>query len=1093
MTEVTTSVVFTDLVGSTEMASRLGPAAADAIRQVHFGLLRGAVEATGGTEVKNLGDGLMVVYPSLGAALDSAVAMQQAIARYNDKGNEPLGVRVGLSNGDATSEDGDYFGPPVIEAARLCANATGGQILTTQLVSLIARNSGHDFAAIGDLELKGLPEPVSVVEIGWERTADPSAQPVPFPPRLAASVEAVIVGRDQERAGLEEALKAATSGSQRVVLVSGEPGIGKTRLTSEACQTAFNAGAVVLYGRCDEDLAVPYQPFVEAMDHLVEHVSEEVLAAHVASYGGEIARLVPRIAQRLVDVPPAKASDPETEKYLLFQAVAGLLASTAVDAPVVLLLDDLHWADRPTLMLLRHLVSQHADQALLILGTYRDSDTSKGSALSETLAALRRERGAKRMALSGLDDVGVLEMLESIAGHAIDTAGASLAHSIGHETAGNPFFVWEILRYLNESGTIYQGADGRWAVRENADEILLPESVREVVSHRVGRLGDDVVQVLSAASVIGRDFDLSLLALVVEKSEDDVFDHLERACNAALVREVKGVEDRFTFNHALVQHSLDADLTDRHRRRLHQRVAEVLESTCGPDPGDRVGELASHWLAATTPVAPAKALHYACLAGDRALAHLAPDEAVRWFSVAVDLVGEMSSSDSQDRCALLAKLGSSQRQAGDSAYRETLLECATLAKELGDTATLVSAALANSRGIPSIIGIADAERIEVLQWALEAIGEGDNPERAMLLSLLALELTFTTSYPERAALADEAVAIARRLGDASTLAKVLTLPYIGLLVPEAHSKLMSETIEARELAAKLDDPYLRFWAAIWSGISSLGVGDISRYDMLLDEAADVAREVRQPILEWVVTLNRGVRACIAGNLDEAEQLANTAFEMATDTGQPDGITVYGTQLSVVRRLQGRSEELLPIVARIIEEIPTMPGYTATYAAHLCDADHDAEALELLLKACAGGFVLPYDAAWSTAMGYWASAAAHLQHEESAAKLYPLILPFGEFVSLTSITVSPPLALYLGELAAVLGRLEDAERHFKEAERIGVQMSAPYFLGRTYLEWATALVRAARLEDARVLARKALQQSDGRFAMIDRRSAAILDS
>ena len=605
---VTTSVVFTDLVGSTEMASRLGLGAADGMRQVHFGLLRNALAATGGTEVKNLGDGLMVVFDSLGAALDGAVAMQQAFARFNEEGDEPLEIRIGVSTGDATTEDGDYFGPPVVEAARLCAKAEGGQILTTEMVSRLARASGHSFTSIGELELKGIPEPVASMTVGWAAGVDPNALRIPLPSRLAVPVQSALVGRHAEWEVLEQARKAAGAGNRQVVLVAGEPGVGKTRLTSALSKAASELGTVVLYGRCDEELGVPYQPWVEAMGHLVENLPEDLLATHVVDHGGQLVRLAPHIARRVADVPSAQASDPETERYLLFQAVTGLIGQVAAKTPVLLLLDDLHWADKPTLMLLRHLVDQSAVLPLLILGTYRDSDVSTGSALSDTLVALRRESGIERMALTGLDDAGVLALLESNAGHRLDETGVTLAHAIGRDTSGNPFFVGEILRYLSEIGTIYQRDDGRWTVRDDGDGIFLPESIREVVGQRVGRLGEDVVRVLSAASVIGRDFDLAVLARVLEAPEGDVYDQLELAQLAALVHEVTGAEDRFTFRHALVQHALEADLTARHRRQLHQRVAEVLEEACGADLGDRVGELATHWLAATTPIAPSKAL-----------------------------------------------------------------------------------------------------------------------------------------------------------------------------------------------------------------------------------------------------------------------------------------------------------------------------------------------------------------------------------------------------------------------------------------------------------------------------------------------------
>ena len=264
-----------------------------------------------------------------------------------------------MSTGDATTEEGDYFGPPVVEASRLCAKAEGGQILTTEMVSLLARASGHSFTSVGELELKGIPEPVASMKVDWAAAGvDLTALRIPLPSRLAVPSQSPLVGRQAEWDVLEQARKAAWAGSRQVVLVAGEPGVGKTRLTSALSQVASELGTVVLYGRCDEELGVPYQPWVEAIGHLVENLPEDLLAAHLADHGGQLVRLAPHLTHRLADVPSAQASDPETERYLLFQAVTGLIGQVTAKTPVLLLLDDLHWADKPTLMLLRHLVGQ---------------------------------------------------------------------------------------------------------------------------------------------------------------------------------------------------------------------------------------------------------------------------------------------------------------------------------------------------------------------------------------------------------------------------------------------------------------------------------------------------------------------------------------------------------------------------------------------------------------------------------------------------------------------------------------------------------------------------------------------------------------
>jgi len=618
--------------------------------------------------VKNLGDGLMVVYPSLSGALDGAVAMQQNVERYNRTATEPLSLRIGVSTGDATQEDGDYFGEPVIEAARLCGKANGGQIVTTAMVQTLARRTEHDFVTIGTLELKGLPEPVDAFEVSW--TPAIALATVPLPHRLAITSPTGVVGRALEVERLATVLKATADG-RRVVLLSGEPGIGKSTLCADLAQRAHSDGATVLYGRCDEDLGVPYQPFVEALGDYLGEAPDAALRAIDERSLSELSRLLPRIRTRLPQLAEPQSTDGEAERYLLFRAITGVLTDIAAAEPLVFVLDDLHWSDKPTVLLLRHLVATLDRAAVLIVGTYRDSDLTATHPLTEGLAALWREAAVERMAVGGLDDTGVVALLEGIAGHDMDADGIRLAHAVRRETDGNPFFTAEVLRHLAESGAIRQEG-GRWVATVELSTIGLPTSVREVVGQRVRRLAPATQSILTIASVIGRDFDLGLLARLAERDEDEVLDALEEAAAAQVVAEVEGRPERFTFSHALLQHTLYEELSGSRRARAHRRIGELLEADCGDDPGDRIGELAHHWVAATKPSDTSKAADYARRAGERAVGTLAPDEAIRWFLQAIELLDTEPGSDPGLRIDISIALGDAQRQAGDPGYRSTL-------------------------------------------------------------------------------------------------------------------------------------------------------------------------------------------------------------------------------------------------------------------------------------------------------------------------------------------------------------------------------------------------------------------------------------
>ncbi len=376
-------MLFTDLVGSTDLLSRLGEAAFDEVRRGHFATLREALVRHGGEEVKTLGDGVLAVFGAAADAVACAVAIQQAVDRQSRRGPAGLEVRVGLALGDVSFEEDDVFGTPVVEAARLVAAARSGQILATSVVAVVAGGrSDAAFTDLGPVELKGLPQPVPVCQVTWDPLP---LSPLPLP-NLLTDVGRIFVGRDGEVDRLGQLWKEATAGERRVALLAGEPGVGKTRLAAELAVRVHEDGAPVLAGRCDEDLGVPYQPFLEALRHYIAHTPTGELRQGLGRHGGELVRLVPELAERLPDLPAALRSDPETERYRLFDAVAVWLASASAQAPLLLVLDDLQWAAKPTLLLLRHVVRSPETARLLVIGTYRDTELDHDHPLLEILA-----------------------------------------------------------------------------------------------------------------------------------------------------------------------------------------------------------------------------------------------------------------------------------------------------------------------------------------------------------------------------------------------------------------------------------------------------------------------------------------------------------------------------------------------------------------------------------------------------------------------------------------------------------------------------------------------------------------------------------
>jgi class 3 adenylate cyclase/tetratricopeptide (TPR) repeat protein len=1052
----TVTVLMTDLVGSTAMADRVGPAAAEALRAEHFGLLRGALERTGGREVKNLGDGLMVVFASAAQALACAVAMQQALQARNRRATEPLGVRIGVSLGDTTVEDGDHFGEPVVQAARLCAAADGGQVLISDLVRQIGgARDGHDLRSLGGLQLKGISAPVQTFELRW---APAEGAAIALPQRLCELPPTGYVGREAERAQLEELWGHAREGSLRLALISGEAGVGKTRLSTHLALAAHGQGATVLYGRCDEDLGVPYQPWVQALRHLVAQAPQPLLRAHVERHGGDLERLVGTLSERVPDLPSPRQSDPETERYLLYGAAVGLLEGAGEQEPVVLIVDDLHWADTPTLSLLRHVVTTGASMPVLVLGTYRDSDLSREHPLAALLADLHREHGVRRLKLAGLETEDVVALMQATVGHDLDGDGHALAEAITRETAGNPFFAGELLRHLTESGAIVQDG-GRWRLVGEMADLGLPQSVREVIGRRVERLGSDARAALSAAAVIGREFDLDLLAAVVELPEARLLDLLDEAVGASLLHESGERTGRFTFTHALVEHTLYEDLGRTRRARLHQRIAEALEEQCGEDAGERMGELATHWAAATVSANPGKALHYAQQAAERALQALAPDEAVRWYRQALELHAQAPGRERSERCELLIGLGEAQRQVGDRSSRETLLDAAGLAQQIDDTDRLCRAVLANTRGFPSHLGVVDAERVQALEAAAQALPDGDL-RRGQVLALLASELHYSGEPSRCRQLAEEAIEMARAAGDEAALAQTLSHAIWAITAPDTLEQRRQLVDELLDITRHLEDPRLSSTETAERMVIAIEVGDRAGIESALAAGRTTAASVPQASLRWAWLIAEASWSFIQGDLQASEQWAIQAAEAGT--GEPDAFISSGVQLFAVRHLQGRLGELADQALALTRRPESTPGHPAGAALALIESGREGQAREMALAVDLQS--IPLELSWPQAMILWAMVCCRLRIADRAGELYELVTPFSDRLAGNVVCTFGTFAWTLGTLAATLERWESAEDHFAAAAAIEERLGAPLFLARTRANWAQTLIARGRSED-----------------------------
>ena len=1091
------TILLTDLVGSTRLATSVGPARADELREEHFGLLRQAIASTGGREVKNLGDGLMVAFGSASGAVSCAVAMQQLFERRYGRAEQGLHVRIGLGAGESTVKDGDYFGMPTVEAARLCAQAPADGILISALVKTLAgRCEGVEFVSAGLLELKGFPEPVEAFSVSWAPLREEASGAGGWPlPALLRSVPPVsYVGRVEERAAIEEAMVLARDGARQVVLLSGEPGIGKTRLSSFAAHRAHAEGFAVCWGACSEELAVPYEPWIEVCSQLVERAPEEVLNRFVERHKGELGRLARNLERRVADLPAPQASDHETERYLLFSAVAGLLEEVAQSVPVCVVLDDLHWADGQSVALLKHVVRTVERGALQVIATYRDSDLGKEHPLSAVLADLRSSEGVRRLALHGLGADEVAQIMTVVAGYELDEDILALAQEIAAETDGNPFFVGEILRGLWESGSLtFDEASGRWSVDRSAGAAL-PESVREVIERRVERLGEEALEALRLAAVIGRSFDLELLESMLDIDESRLLDHLEAAVAASLLAESSERVGQFRFAHALINQTLYEGLGATRRARMHQRVAQALEDLHGEDPDEHLSELALHWRLAAVSLDRAKAADYALRAGQRALQSLAPAEAVKLFTDAVELIGDV---DGAKRCEALIGLGEAQLQTGDAAYRETLLDAARIASTMADAELAARAALANNRGmgVSSTFGEIDTERLAAIERAIELDDPPNRARRARLLALKGLELEWDPDFDTRRALAEEAISLARATDDARTLAEVLRNVHETIRVPDTLAWRADLVEELVGCAAEVGDPALHYSTHNMDVHVCVERGDLERGKLALEQLQLIAHELDQPTANWFATFNAAGWELMHGNLAAGERLAERALQIGQEAGQPDAVFVYAAALQQARIYQGRAQEIVETMEQSVSAYPAIAAWRAGLASTLCYLDRGVEAAKILEQAASDRFehIAP-STATLTALTLYADAAVETGSSGPASILYELIEPWAAQVVWNGVIGYGHARMWLGLLAGVMGDLECADQHLAFACDFQETSGLLLWAARAHLGWAQALTGRGDAARAREHAARALELSrEHGFGAFEARAAALVEA
>ena len=941
-----------------------------------------------------------------------------------------------------------------------------------------------------------IPELVKLIVDAGTTTAGQAAQEEANPlDRLAGGV---FVGREKEmdelRAGLEDAL----SGRGRLLMLVGEPGIGKTRTSEEFATYSRLRSVQVLWGRCYEGEGAPaYWPWVQAIRSYVHDRDPQALMSEMGPGAADIAQIVSEVRDRLPGLPAPPSLEPEQARFRLFDSITTFLKNASKSQPLALVLDDLHWADKPSLLLLQFLSRELRGARLLVLATYRDVEVRRQHPLSQALGELNREGLSRRILLRGLTARDVARFVGITAGA---PPPAALVEAVYRETEGNPFFVNEVVRLLV--------ADGRLESPEQVTSwsVTIPQSVREVVGRRLDHLSEACNRVLTVASVIGREFELRVLERVVGAhgdmplTGDRLLEALEEAAGARVITEVPRAADRYSFSHALIRETLYEELSTTRRVRLHRQIGEVLEGLYAANPEPHLAELAYHFSEGAQGGDVDKAIDYARRAADRALTLFAYEEAASHYERALQALDLKEPPDDARRCELLLALGEAQMSAGDTpAGRETFQRAAEIANKLGAPELLARAALGFGSGFVVVeMGRVDDFLVALLEQALNALGGEDSAPRARVLARLASELYFTNAAERRVSLSQEAVAVARRVGEPKVLVDTLRVAHLYAFGPNFDQGLTMST-ELLRLANETGDRAIALDAHGWRIYDLLILGDIEAVDADIEAYERLAEELRQPFYLWFAASYRAMRSLLDGRFEEGERLAAQALAIGQRAQGPNAAMWFGVQLNTLRSAQGRLEELEASTRSFVDRYPAVPAFRCSLASLYSELGREADARTEFERLAASDFSdLPYDGNWLIGITLLCDVCAFLRDANRAAILYDLLLPYASQNVLIGLPVScvGSASRSLGLLAATMSRWDQAERHFENALQMHTRMGARPWLAQTRHDYADMLLRRdakGDREKALVLLTKALDtaQELGMKALVNKALALKL--
>lgn len=1010
----TGAILFTDMVDSSSLRSKLGDDRADLLRTHHDAMLAAVVEAHRGTVTRFTGDGVKAAFPTASDAVGAAIDIQRAVVEYgsSERAVAAFQVRVGLAVGEVTIDDnGDRRGVAVIEAARLEAQARPGEILATEMVRMLGhRRANVTFEEIGERTLKGLDQPVLVYRvIDVERGSVP-----PVPRLLVADQRLPLVGREHDLATFSAQWQEAKSGKAGLLLVRGQAGMGKTRFVSRCADIAHESGALVLGGLCSSDVEVPYEPL--AMAFRVATGLDDTLDAAITAQSGALARLFPGSTSTLGETQPALA------RLDLFEAVAALVRRLSRSHPMMLVVEDLHWATAPTVLLLRHLIEEHDDQRLLIVGTYREGDLDTAHPLRELLGDVRSGDRTRLADLALLTETDVVQLVAALAPAAPITRIAGIAATIHRESAGNPFFASELLHHLTITGQLER------AVSEGGDHRLpVPESVHDVLHQRLTRLPQGTQELLTLAAVIGPSFDVGLVADVAGLDADDTLDVLESVARSGIVSEV-GV-DTFAFVHAIVRNALLDGLSASRLARAHRRVAEALEARGA----EQFDELARHWQLAGV---ESNSTKYLAKAAHRDMVALAYESAKQRFQQVIDLLQRDPSADIVERAHAWLGFAAAVRALGDPAFRQAVVHAGRLARTARSPELMAEAASLSYWSSFYVAELPDIELIELCEDAISMLADTD-PTRARLLAALASHQTFSPNRAQRQQLIEEAHALAAQHRDPTLTATILQAEFASLWEPATLERREQISRDLGRLARATGDPHTEFISGFFAAYCFAEHGDLPAAVERLGQVAPIAEAARNEYFEFLharLELTIGIFRSEPGGQARIDAL----FQRFGAT-QIDAEPTWMIQTAVLAYQAGT-------MGQLVNSLQAMTAGTQArmWAAGLAVAllwAGDADGAEEVLDRPED---IPKNYFWMPVMQARAEVAAGLGRRDHCRQIFDELLPHRGCIGITGsgsacfALVSRTLgllALALDELPLAIELLTEAQM---QADRVGAR-------------------------------------------------------